>query len=589
VTATFPTGTIADGAHVLAGRLRDGSGKSGPFQVHFTVWNDGTGDPPPTEGGTSCDESTSITSSDGTVVATMPAGAYSPCDDVLILRVDPGPAPGGIPVGFSVVGRAVDVTARRETAGTQVHHFLKVLTIAIGTTETGLLPATSDNGQWRLLRRVPQDGQLPDGWDDGYFMNAGGVQILTRHLSSFALLRDVAPPTTPTELAGTVTSGNLSLSWKPGIDNSGAPGQVRLYTNGAQTASYPGTQTSTGIGPFNAQDTRGFQLAQVDDTGNLSAKTKTLRGLPPLVGQSLSAAKLALTGRGFVVGHVATIESDAPEGTVVAPTGVLVRFEGSTVDLVVSSGQGSSGGGGDPGPPPTDPGPPTDSGPPPTTTEPSPTTHIAVSISAPKTFVPGRQTLLGARVKSTRPATGTVQLFGKLAKPLGTWPVKVHTGTTVVLLKVPKTLRAPGLYSLSWHFDAADESVGRTVWFNVLRAPKVGVRRDVVLAAKRYSAAGLGLAKMRARGLVVDDHADAFDLAGEPTTNVTLAVMDVDELGLGYLHDFHSVFPLVRIVALADTGNDRKRARDAGATVAFSPSTPVARVGTVVRALLARR
>ncbi|MDQ5822050.1 MAG: Ig-like domain-containing protein, partial [Actinomycetota bacterium] len=62
--ATYPVGTLGLGAHTLAGTLRDGSGKTRAFQVHFTVWAGGGAGGVGVEENAPRDRSTTVTAPD---------------------------------------------------------------------------------------------------------------------------------------------------------------------------------------------------------------------------------------------------------------------------------------------------------------------------------------------------------------------------------------------------------------------------------------------------------------------------------------------------------------------------------------------
>jgi hypothetical protein len=62
-------------------------------------------------------------------------------------------------------------------------------------------------------------GTLPADWHDSYYVGSDGVHVLTRHLTEFTLLIDDQAPTAPTDVAGTVTDGSLTLTWSQGVGN----------------------------------------------------------------------------------------------------------------------------------------------------------------------------------------------------------------------------------------------------------------------------------------------------------------------------------------------------------------------------------
>ena len=106
-------------------------------------------------------------------------------------------------------------------AGAEVHQFSHPIAILIRSTEKGLVPATLENGHWRILSRVPFAGTLPTGWEDGFYSDSAGFHVLTKHLSVFGLLRDLEAPNPPQNVRGFIGSTGLTLRWTPGSDNSG--------------------------------------------------------------------------------------------------------------------------------------------------------------------------------------------------------------------------------------------------------------------------------------------------------------------------------------------------------------------------------
>jgi hypothetical protein len=201
---------------------------------------------------------------------------------------------------------------------------------------------------------------------------------------------------------------------------------------------------------------------------------------------------------------------------------------------------------------------------------------------------------IGARIVSTAKATGTMTLRSSGGSQLATWAFNAKAGSNVKLFKLPTTGRKPGGYTVVWRLVAAGESVVKTTKLTVSRVAatptRVGAkpaRSDVVLAAPGFSVRSLALPRS-VRVLKTSDAADAFDLAAAEATNVRVAILDVDRLGLGYLHDLHTIFPTVRIVAIANDPLVRHRALVAGAAVALPHAAGPARVGAAVRRLSRR-
>jgi len=61
----------------------------------------------------------------------------------------------------------------------------------------------------------------------------------------------------------------------------------------------------------------------------------------------------------------------------------------------------------------------------------------------------------------------------------------------------------------------------------------------------------------------------------------------VDEFGIGLIRDLHTVFPAVKIVALASSPRMMAAALKAGAAIVLPRSTPPATMAKVIQKLLA--
>src|SRR5207247_740281 len=220
--------------------------------VHFTVWSSGASSPaPPVEGNTTTSSGTTVESAYGFASASMPAGAWSRSgSDWIVLRIAPVAAPSGLTTGFGPGPEGLAVTAHWALAGTAVHQFSQPVGILMRSTERGLVPATFEDGRWRVLFRVPSPGTLPAGWDDGFWTDAGGFHILTRHLTLFALLRDLAPPNPPQNVRGFLGQNGLTLRWEPGADNSGTYDFVTVFSGSTDTGHYGIDYTAASIGPW---------------------------------------------------------------------------------------------------------------------------------------------------------------------------------------------------------------------------------------------------------------------------------------------------------------------------------------------------
>jgi hypothetical protein len=376
--------------------------------------------------------------------------------------------------------------------------------------------------------------------------------VLTRHLTHFGLMLDDDAPTPPKDLGGVVERDGLTIRWAPGTDTSGQLGNVLLFVDGQDYRFYGPTEFEAKLGAFAANDTRSFTLVQLDAAGNRSAHTPPLRAVPNVVGRSLEDAAVLLAARGFTVGRVReqTNALYAP-GTVVGPAKLRLAIAGGAVDLVLARAPGTA-----------------------------PQTRLAFSVTGAKKLRLGRPTTIGVRLKVSRPAAVTATLFGTNKQRLYSWRLKAKAGATVVKLRLPNQIRRPGLYTISLVAKAGSETVRRVVTVRLV-GPAVdrldsAQRIDVVLAGKG-SAKDLLMPGAVARNVRVVARSGAdgvFALAASPARNVRVVVADVDEYGVSFIGDLHTVFPALRLIALAEERNTRTRAVRAGAVLALPRSTP---------------
>ncbi|MFL5946424.1 MAG: Ig-like domain-containing protein, partial [Gaiellaceae bacterium] len=332
----YNTGALGAGAHTLAGELQDGSGKRASFRVHFTV---GSG---AVEKNTSASSPTTATSSDGFGSATMPAGAWSPSgNDWIVLRIAAAAAPSGLTNGFGPGPNALDVSASWALSGAQVHEFTQPVEIVIHSSERGLVPATFDGTAWRVIHRVPTAGTLPSGWTDGFYTDASGFHVLTKHLSLFALLHDLEAPQAPQNIRGYVGPDGLTIRWLPGNDNSGTYDYVTLFSGSNDSGHFGPDYTAATVAGWKSGDSRIFRLQETDLAGNQSELAAPLVELPSLIGMTLEQAEAALAARGLTIGSV-TVGGSGKPGTITGPEGLALAGQGSSVDVTVAGGASTS-------------------------------------------------------------------------------------------------------------------------------------------------------------------------------------------------------------------------------------------------------
>ena len=79
-----------------------------------------------------------------------------------------------------------------------------------------------------------------------------------------------------------------------------------------------------------------------------------------------------------------------------------------------------------------------------------------------------------------------------------------------------------------------------------------------------------------------------FALTASTARNVGVVVVDVDAYGLGFVSDLRTVFPSLRLIAIAREPGTRALAVRAGAVLALPRNTPVSQLAKAIAAVSAR-
>ena len=401
-----------------------------------------------------------------------------------MLRITPVAAPSGLTNGFGSGPEALDVTARWALAGTEVHQFTRPIGILMRTTEKGLVPATFENGQWRVIARVPSAGTLPAGWDDGFWTDGAGFHLLTRHLSVFALLHDLQAPNAPQNVRGYLGPTGLTLRWTPGSDNSGTYDFVTVFSDSTDTGHYGVDYTTASIGSWSAGDPRIFRLKETDLAGNESALTRPLRPVPSLIGKTPDQVAALLAPLGLSVGTI-TYGGTGPAGTVTGPANLVLAEEGGSIDLIVS--QGGAG------------------------------TRLAFKVVTAPKIKPAKRRSIGARVMVTRASRVTAQLFSPRRVKLYTWRFSVKAGRTIVKLRLPRQVRRTGVYTMRWTARSGRETVARKLTIRLVRARARSTQPvQVLLAGRRRDEHPRELHAPQGEGRQLGEHRADVRRGGEP-------------------------------------------------------------------------
>ena len=554
----YGTGTLGPGAHTLAGELQDSSGKRAPFRVHFTVWSASSSVAPPVDKNTTTGAATTVESADGLASATMPAGTWSSSTgDWIVLRITPMPAPTGLTNGFAAGPETVDVTARWALAGTEVHQFSHPIAILIRSTEKGLVPATLENGHWRILSRVPFAGTLPTGWEDGFYSDSAGFHVLTKHLSVFGLLRDLQAPNPPQNVRGFIGPTGLTLRWTPGSDNSGTYDFVTVFSNSTDAGHYGVDYTAANIGSWSTGDPRIFRLKETDLAGNESSLTEPLRPVPSLIGKTPDQAAALLAPLGLKIGTTTT-GGTGPAGTITGPTGLVLVEAGSSIDVTVAPGSGS--------------------------------TRLVLKVTtAPRVKPAVLKKKIAARISVTRASGVTAELFSPRHVKLYTWRFSLKAGRSIVKLHLPQQVRRTGVYTMRWTARSGRESTSRKITIRLVGTRNLPAAPVQVLLAGPAAGSISGKFPARTPKLVSASAIEpTFDAAASRRTDVRVIVVDVDAFGVSLIRDLHAVFPSTKIVALTSGPKQMIASLKAGASIALPRSTPASVLTRLVTRLLAK-
>jgi hypothetical protein len=553
----YGTGPLGLGPHTLAGELQDSSGKKAPFRVHFTVWTASSSIAPYVDKNTTAGAVTTVESADGWASATMPAGNWSSSSaDWLVLRITPSAAPAGLTNGFGAGPETVDVTARWALASTEVHQFDRAIGILMRSTEKGLVPATFENGRWRVISRVPSAGTLPTGWEDGFYTDGAGFHLLTKHLSLFGLLRDLEAPNPPQNVRGYVGPTGLTLRWTPGADNSGTYDFVTVFSDSTDAGHFGVDYTAASIGSWSAGDSRIFRLKETDLAGNESSLTQPLRAVPSLIGLTPDQAAALLEPLGLKVGAI-TSGGTGPAGTISGPAGLALAEQGSAIDITVSSGSALTG--------------------------------LVLKVTTAPRIKPSVRKKIAARVSVTRAARVTAELFSPRRVKLYTWRYSAKAGQSIVKLRLPRQVRRPGVYTMRWTARSGRETISRKITIRFM------ARRKVVVAPIKILLAGPAARGVSAKFLtrkpklvIASSIEPTFDAAASRGADVRVIVVDVDAFGLSLIRDLHAVFPSAKIVALSSRPRQMAATLKAGASVALPRSTPSSTLARVIKKLAKR-
>ena len=493
---------------------------------------------------------------DSSATVSVPVGAYTqPNNDFLVLRVVPLPPSIATLHGFESAGSIIDVTMMWNSNGNQMHRFDAPLQITMADPTGGTaIPATSENGTWRLIPKLGQPGVLPDNQPDGYYRDENGIHVLTHHLSQFTLVRDIELPAAPRDFSAVVAADGLTLRWAPGMEQNRIQNFV-LYVDGQPYRYFGATEFEAKLGTFTADDTRTFAITEVNTAGISSAPTTPLVAVPPLTGLDVQAATAALAVRGFTVGkQVPVVAASAPAGTVVGPTGVQLLPAGSLVDLQVAA-------------------------------DTVPRQAQFVLRIAVQKRVRLTTNALVARIQSTLPARIAATLDAAGFRRIQRWHFTMNAGSSLHTLTLRNRL-APGTYTMYWLGRTADGSSYRTQ--QTLLVIGKGAKAHTAKPAQIILTVGPATTKtaqrtMQSVGQTIEATPEqAFDLAASHDASVI--IVDADKYGVKLVRQLSAVFPTTYVVALSKSPVTLEAIRREHA-IAVPASTPPAKIAKLVQKL----
>ncbi len=184
------------------------------------------------------------------------------------------------------------------------------------STSFGWVAAGTGTPQGCLLNAAPCDGRPP--------------------------ARDVRPPSTPSNLRGTVQTNSFTLTWGASTDDSGVTG-YEIYSNTGTAPIATVTTTSYSM-PTPPPMVMSFGVRAVDAAGNRSPFATVGLGTPPDTTPPGPPSSLTLRGPSdgwWTVGWAAARDDQFVAGYEVALNGTVISLVGNTTAYVPYSGYGT--------------------------------------------------------------------------------------------------------------------------------------------------------------------------------------------------------------------------------------------------------
>jgi hypothetical protein len=182
------------------------------------------------------------------------------------------PSSATIPLeGFAAPSYVLQLQTVDELTTTPVTRFNTLLDVHVTSPPKGVVVAFSADGvSWKTIRRL-SSAALPVNGTSGYLVKSdGSLDIYTLVPGYFALLQDVAAPTTPSSLRGRLVKRKLQLKWVASSDNSGAVAGYQIALGGALIQTVAGTAKSAFVNKLPRSGRSIYRVSAVDGAGNQS-------------------------------------------------------------------------------------------------------------------------------------------------------------------------------------------------------------------------------------------------------------------------------------------------------------------------------
>lgn len=210
------------------------------------------------------------TSSDGLATVSWWANSFDAS-----MTVTPTLTPSTLtnpPPGFAAGSYVLQLQTVDALTSTPVSRFNTLLAIHVAAPPKGVVVAFSSDGlSWKTIRRLSSPA-LPINVTSGYLVQAdGSLDIYTLVPGYFALLQDVAAPTTPTGLRGHFAKRKLLLKWQASSDNSGAIAGYEITLDGVAVQTLAGTAKNALLSKLRRSGRSIYRVRALDGAGNRSA------------------------------------------------------------------------------------------------------------------------------------------------------------------------------------------------------------------------------------------------------------------------------------------------------------------------------